>query len=101
MTASRELCPWAGRGTLTSGIPGWWIPEQAEACQLPRDQIPRQVEAGWPPGIPRLDLGILKVSSTTSAGKDSVSSVAQEGLKGCNLNSLLVCPLRMGIGTMI
>ena len=28
-----------------------------------KDEIPRQVEAGQPPGTPRLELGIPKVSS--------------------------------------
>ena len=46
----------------------WQIPKQAEACQPPKDQIPGQVEASQPPGIPRLELGVPKVSSMTSAG---------------------------------
>ena len=69
MQVSRELRPWAGRGMLTSWDPwNWWIPEQIEARQSPRDQISRQVEAGQLPGIPRLELGVSKVSSVTNAG---------------------------------
>ena len=46
----------------------WQIPEQVEVRQTSEYQIPRQVEAGRPPGIPRLELGIPKVSRVTSAG---------------------------------
>ena len=46
----------------------WQIPEQVEVQQTSEYQIPRQVEAGRPPGIPRLELGIPKVSRVTSAG---------------------------------
>ena len=73
---------WAGWGVITSQGPdpqadwgrstswtlGWWIPKQAEAWQPPGDQISRQFETGQPPGTPRLELGIPKVSSMTSTG---------------------------------
>ena len=49
-------------------IKGTHGPEQVEAWQTFEDQIPRQVEAGRPPGTPGLELGIPKVSSVTSAG---------------------------------
>ena len=67
--ASGELGPWAGQGMTTSWNPwDWWIPEQVEGGQPFKDQIPRQVKAGQPPGTPRLELGVPKVSSVTSAG---------------------------------
>ena len=50
------------------GFLDWRIPKQVEAWQPSEDQIPRQVKAGWPPGTPRLELGVPKISSVTSAG---------------------------------
>ena len=36
-------------------------------CPCVKMQIPGQVKAGQPPGIPEVELGIHKVSSMTSA----------------------------------
>ena len=75
----------------------WQILKKVEVWQPSKDQIPRQVKAGWPPGSwargspsrqkhdnlletrslsmstscgLRLELGVPKVSNVTSAGKD-------------------------------
>ena len=98
---------------------GWRSPGRLR--HDPRDQIPRQVETCQPPGTPGLAdpwAGVTKfwrpdprqVKASRPPGtpelgvghpQDLQCDQCWVGLRGCNLKSLLICPLWMGINIMM